>query len=119
MALNLKDFVIYQFHLVLFSIIFMIAKILSYVPGLKIFLGDCVAKMAGIENGSYFAGKNLFSSQMFFNVLYQLYLDGFKQAKFGLDAPDAVLYNQEGKQVKLLDFCDTGRPLVINFGSCS
>ena len=43
-----------------------------------------------------------------------------REAIQGYDAPNARLMAVDGKtECKLLDFMKSGRPLVLNFGSCS
>ena len=46
-------------------------------------------------------------------------LDLFKKVSLNSKAVNANLYLLNGDQCKLLDFMKPGRPLVINFGSCS
>lgn len=48
------------------------------------------------------------------------YLDCFKEAFLGGKAPDATVVNLRTNQVvNLLDIQAGGRPLVLNFGSCT
>jgi hypothetical protein len=44
----------------------------------------------------------------------------YREAFIGEPAPNiALLKYKDGKKVQLLDFQQLGRPLLINFGSCT
>ena len=46
-------------------------------------------------------------------------LDAFKKVWLGGPAYNASVITKDGKYCKLLDFQKEGRPLVLNFGSCT
>ena len=46
-------------------------------------------------------------------------LDYLKKAKLHSDAPNPVLYKLDRSECRLLDYMRPGRPLVLNFGSCT
>jgi len=60
------------------------------------------------------------SNTMLVKNIQKFVLDIYKEAKLGSQAPDAkVIKLEDGKEVNLLSFARAGRPLLINFGSCS
>ena len=60
------------------------------------------------------------SSQFFATMLYNSLLDALKTAQKGKSAPNTTVISLDGKtKVHLLDFMKQGRPLVVNFGSCT
>lgn len=63
---------------------------------------------------------SLFSHQMFQNVWHSVALDMKKKAKQGGDAPNSPVVTLSGKFCfPLLEVAKAGRPLVLNFGSCT
>lgn len=63
---------------------------------------------------------SLFSDQMFQNVWHSVALDMNKKAKQGGDAPNSPVVTSSGKICfPLLEVANAGRPLVLNFGSCT
>ena len=43
----------------------------------------------------------------------------FKKVKLHSDAPNTTLHTLDGHECQLLDYMRPGRPLVLNFGSCT
>ena len=63
---------------------------------------------------------SLFSDQMFQNVWHSVALDMNKKAKQGGDAPNSPVVTLSGNICfPLLEVAKAGRPLVLNFGSCT
>lgn len=46
-------------------------------------------------------------------------VDRGQQAQLGGDAFNSLVYRMDGSEAQLLDHARVGRPLVLNFGSCS
>lgn len=63
----------------------------------------------------------MFTTEMQNTLLYFLWRDVVKKARLGKSAINVPLHCLAGKNARrnLLDFQTPGRPLVINFGSCS
>jgi hypothetical protein len=57
--------------------------------------------------------------QAFRTIFRDNRLDVACMNKVNSDAPNITLFSLENKEMKLLDFQKSGRPLIINFGSCS
>jgi hypothetical protein len=61
------------------------------------------------------------------NLGYQAFRTIFRDNRMDLacknkvnsDAPNITLFSLENKEMKLFDLQKSGRPLIINFGSCS
>lgn len=63
---------------------------------------------------------SLFSDQMFQNVWHSVALDLNKKAKQHCEAPNSPVVTLSGKMCfPLLQMAKAGRPLVLNFGSCT
>ena len=63
---------------------------------------------------------SLFSDQMFQNVWHSVTLDLHKKVKQSCKAPDTPVVSLSGKECfSLLQMAKPGRPLVLNFGSCT
>ena len=64
--------------------------------------------------------ESLFSDQMFQNVWHSVELDLYKKIKEGCKAPDTPVVSLSAKHCfSLLKMAKPGRPLVLNFGSCT
>lgn len=61
----------------------------------------------------------LFTWPMFKQECKMLYLDMYKDVHLHGPAKDVQLSRLDGTSCKLFDFARDGRPLVVNFGSCS
>jgi len=62
----------------------------------------------------------MFSWDLVKNQTRNAVIDIFKAAQLGQEAPDPQLHElSSGNLVSLLGFAKTGRPLVLNFGSCT
>lgn len=53
------------------------------------------------------------------SMVRDLHLDLKCTAAVGGVAPNLTVFTMEGKNKRLIDFIRPGRPLVVNFGSCS
>ena len=63
---------------------------------------------------------SIYSIQYVKQSFHSRYLDIYKEAFVGSKAPNAKLLSLDGFSEKfLLDFQSKGRPLVLNFGSCT
>ena len=63
---------------------------------------------------------SLFSDEMFQNVWHSVALDLHKKIKQGCEAPNVPVVSLSGKHCfSLLQMAKPGRPLVLNFGSCT
>lgn len=63
---------------------------------------------------------SLFSDQMFENVWHSVVLDLNKKIKKDREAPNSPVVSLSGKHCfPLLQMAKSGRPLVLNFGSCT
>lgn len=64
--------------------------------------------------------ESLFGDQMFQNVWHSVELDLYKKIKEGCKAPDTPVVSLSAKHCfSLLKMAKPGRPLVLNFGSCT
>lgn len=64
--------------------------------------------------------NKMFSLESLRAVWYGQKLDFFKSAHLGFIAPNTeVVQLQEPKRVRILDYVQGRRPLILNFGSCS
>ena len=59
------------------------------------------------------------SFKSFLQVVRERYLHTVCPLKVGLQAPNINILTLDGVKKKLLDFENKGRPLVVNFGSCT
>ncbi|KAI8508981.1 Thyroxine 5-deiodinase [Branchiostoma belcheri] len=69
---------------------------------------------------SSLTGARIFTSSSFWTIWAGKVNDVLCETRVGGKAPDAPLLYRDGlKQARLLDFAKKGRPLVVNFGSCT
>ena len=94
----------------MFVIGFLISKMLWYFPENFLFKHSLFLKEARFLNLSH---KTLPATYF---VCYTRILCTLK---VGLPAPNINLLRLDGTRKKLLDFQRAGRPLVVNFGSCT
>ncbi|KAK7497678.1 hypothetical protein BaRGS_00011073 [Batillaria attramentaria] len=106
---TLRQLVFYFFYSVLISI-----KLLSYIsPVARAMERAIQARCEDFNIGKidWAGGLPVIASHLTQNV--------FKAVRKGREALDVDLYTLDGASVKLFDFMKKGRPLVVNFGSCS
>lgn len=100
--------------------VFSVGTLLKSVPVFRDFViraFDAVTKTK-LPVASYW--DSLFSDQMFQNVWHSVTLDLNKKIKLGSQAPNSPVVSLSGKDCfPLLQMAKSGRPLVLNFGSCT
>lgn len=101
-------------------LVFTVGSILKSLPAFRDFIilaFDAVTKTK-LPVCSYW--DSLFSDQMLQNVWHSVALDLNKKVKQGHRAPNSPVVSPSGKNCfPLLQMAKPGRPLVLNFGSCT
>lgn len=109
-------FTAYSMLLLFFSI----GSLLKSVPAFRKFIigaFDAVTKVK-LPVTSYW--DSLFTDQMLQNVWHSVALDLNKKMKQDSEAPNSPVVSLTGKHCfPLLQMSQSGRPLVLNFGSCT
>ncbi len=106
------------------TLIVVFMKILSWCPPLFRWFHKKTRKWSPMGKTDYDIEAYIWSFTKFssaFHLLVRLYWDSFfRQAEKNRKAPNPNVLTADGqKEVKLLDSAQPGRPLVLNFGSCS
>lgn len=100
--------------------VFSVGTLLKSMPAFRVYIiraFDAVTKTK-LPVCSYW--ESLFSDQMFQNVWHSVALDLRKKIKQGHEAPNSPVVSLSGKHCfPLLKMAKPGRPLVLNFGSCT
>ena len=109
-------FAAYSMLLLFFSV----GSLLKSTPTFRNFIigaFDAVTKVK-LPVTSYW--DSLFTDRMFHNVWHSVALDLNKKIKQGSEAPSSPVVSLTGKHCfPLLQMSKSGRPLVLNFGSCT
>ena len=100
------------------SVFFALCKIVFFIPPMKKYAMARLREIGSLENDSDFE-DSLFGWEMLKTVTRQVVLDGLKEAKIGKEAPNPEVLDLFGNNRKLLSEAKQGRPVVLNFGSCS
>jgi hypothetical protein len=122
---NLLGCIRYSFQLLGFTgFIFVLKCICLFFPQFKEKAGRAVYEhvvLAGItEEDAIDSISRLASWNGLMLFTKRLYRKSFCQVNVGTKAVNStVLTLDEGKEVKLFEFMRNGRPLVLNFGSCT
>ncbi|KAJ7360509.1 Thyroxine 5-deiodinase [Desmophyllum pertusum] len=99
---------------------FSVGSLLKSMPAFQDFIiraFDTITKVK-LPVTSYW--DSLFTDQMFQNVWHSVALDLNKKIKQGREAPNIPVVSLTGKHCfPLLQMAKAGRPLVLNFGSCT
>ena len=109
-------FAAYNMLLVVFSI----GTLLKSMPVFRHFVIRAFDAVTGtkLPVGSYW--DTLFTRKMFENVWYSVVLDLKKKVHQGCRAINPKVVSLDGRQCfPLLHMAKSGRPLVLNFGSCT
>lgn len=101
-------------------LVFSVGSLLKSMPAFQDFIiraFDTITKVK-LPVTSYW--DSLFTDQMFQNVWHSVALDLNKKIKQGREAPNIPVVSLTGKHCfPLLQMAKAGRPLVLNFGSCT
>ena len=103
------------------SMFFALSKIVFLIPPIKKYAMASFREISSMENNSDFE-DSLFGWGMLKTVTKQVILDSLKEAKMGEEAPNPEVLDLFGNKKKLLgeaSEASQGRPVVLNFGSCS
>lgn len=100
------------------SIFFALCKIVFFIPQMKKYAKASFKEISYLENDSDFE-DSLFGWEMLKTIMKQVILDSLKEAQIGREAPNPEVFDLFGDKRKLLGEANQGRPVVLNFGSCS
>lgn len=91
----------------------------AYIPPTRPLLVYVHRKQVdSMESNAYF--KSLSNWRIYKHLLELNLHDVFRKAELGELAPNTKVWSRDGKtQHEILDWQIIGRPLVLNFGSCS
>ena len=122
LVINRQTFVSFQLSLLagLLWFAFALGKLVDCVP----FLSDTSEKLFQKITSCRMKKENywhtMFSSEMHSTLLHMLKMNLQKRVRQGRKAYNCPLVSVDGTTYrKLLDFARPGRPLVLNFGSCT
>lgn len=97
---------------------FVCSKISILIPAYKKLISEKFKDISALNDESEFEDK-LFGWKMFKSCLKLISTDHMKTARIAEKAPNPRVIDFSETEHKLLDFAKPGRPLVLNFGSCS
>ena len=109
------------FGCVLKTLLFQLCfKIIRWLPrGLILKIFGRSQKKESTLSGELVADMSKISWSGTRHFALMFYYDYFKSVRLGTPAIDVDFLDLNGSPCRLFDFCKTGRPLVLNFGSIS
>ena len=103
----------------LLRLMFAIGQLLKSVPFLRCFVIRAFDLVSGDQLPPDTYWDALFGKEMMDNVWHSIVIDLHKLVKIGGQAPNPLVVTPDGKHSFPLLDKDRGRPLVLNFGSCT
>lgn len=109
-------FAAYSMLLLFFSV----GSLLKSAPAFRNFIIGAFDAVTKVKLPVTTYWESLFTDRMFQNVWHSVALDLNKKIKQGSEAPNSPVVSMTGKHCfPLLQMSKSGRPLVLNFGSCT
>ena len=106
----IQAFIVTILRLPVMTMLFLISNVLLLFPDNWIQKRYPILRDAASLNIGY---------KTFFHILHEKYRHFVCPLKVGLQAPNINILTLDGVSMKILDFQRSGRPLVVNFGSCT